>query len=527
VARYARTHGPFTAAACAARLGLGTFVVEQSLKRLAATGRVTPGEFTPVELVDVDAAGAADGARSEWCDTDVLRLLRRRSLAALRREIEPVPPQALGAFLPRWQQIGRSARGVEAVAAAMEQLQGVCIPASAWERLVLPARAADYTPAYLDELCTSGELLWAGGGSVPGGDGWIAFAWAESAPLLLPPPDPDFAAGPLHQRLLDALMGGQAMFFRQLSELVAGGPGAESAPAADADLLTSLWELVWAGLVANDTMAPVRALLAGGGAHRARPAPARARYRTPPRLPASRLSRASLASARSGPPAAAGRWYRLPERDPNPTRRATAQAEALLERHGVVTRGAVMAEGTPGGFAAVYPVLAAMEERGAARRGYFVEGLGAAQFAVPGAVDRLRALADAASGGAAGTLVLAATDPANPYGGALPWPDRVIDSGDTSPGHRPGRKAGAVVVIVDGELAIYVERGGRTLLSFVDSAESLAAAAGALARAVKTGALGPMSVERADGETIHSSPLRNALTEAGFRVTPRGLRLRS
>src|SRR6185369_5843866 len=151
-------------------------------------------------------------------------------------------------------------------------------------------------------------------------------------------------------------------------------------------------------------------------------------------------------------------------RDDNATRRATVLAETLLERHGVLTRGAVMAEGTTGGFAAVYPVLAAMEERGAARRGYFVEGLGAAQFALPGAVDRLRGGTEHRD-----ALVLAATDPANPYGAALPWPERVIDAGDGErAGHRAGRKAGALVVTVDGDLALYVERGGRTLLSYVD-----------------------------------------------------------
>jgi ATP-dependent Lhr-like helicase len=242
-------------------------------------------------------------------------------------------------------------------------------------------------------------------------------------------------------------------------------------------------------------------------------------------LPASRLSRASLATQRSGPPTVAGRWHRLPERDPNPTRRATALAETLLERHGVVTRGAVMAEDTPGGFAAVYPVLAALEERGAARRGYFVEGLGAAQFAVPGAVDRLRAIEEKAADRR--SLVLAATDPANPYGGALPWPERVVEEADPGKGHRPGRKAGALVVTVGGELVIYVERGGRTLLSYTDDPVVLAAAAGSLAAAVRSGALGALSVERADGEMIHNSTLGAALTTAGFRATPRGLRLRA
>jgi ATP-dependent Lhr-like helicase len=275
-------------------------------------------------------------------------------------------------------------------------------------------------------------------------------------------------------------------------------------------------------------------VLGAGGAHRARPSTPRTRYRRP--------GRAAMPT-RTGPPTVAGRWSRLPARDTDPTKRAATLADVLLERHGVVTRGVAAAEGVPGGFAAVYPVLSALEERGAARRGYFVEGLGAAQFAVPGAVDRLRAIADRADrveaveeppgrgrprGGYA--LVLAATDPANPYGAALPWPDRAVDTGEGQPGpaagHRAGRKAGALVVLVGGELTLYVERGGRTLLSFTDDPEALASAAKALADAVHTGALGALSVERADGEGVYTSPLRDALTAAGFRATPRGLRLR-
>jgi ATP-dependent Lhr-like helicase len=229
---------------------------------------------------------------------------------------------------------------------------------------------------------------------------------------------------------------------------------------------------------------------------------------------------------RMGPPTVAGRWSLLPERGADSTRRSHALAEALLDRHGVVTRGAAQAEGVPGGFAAVYRVLAAFEEAGRCRRGYFVEGLGAAQFALPGAVDRLRAL-DPERAGSARTIVLAATDPANPYGAALAWPPRPDRESDAS-GHRPGRKAGALVVLVDGELALYVERGGKTLLSFGDGddAQKLRAAADALALAVRDGLLGRLDVERADGGSVLSSPLGAALEDAGFRATPRGLRLR-
>ncbi|WP_435588512.1 Lhr family helicase [Micromonospora chalcea] len=500
VARYARTHGPFAAATCAARFGLGVFVVEQALRRLAANGRVVSGEFAP------------DTVGTQWCDAEVLRLLRRRSLAALRREIEPVPPRALATFLPRWQQVGSSARGVEAVAAALEQLQGVNVPASALERLVLPARVADYSPAQLDELCASGEVVWAGAGAISGGDGWVTLAYADVAPLLLPPPDEALTLTPLHESVLDALADGQALFFRSLSDRV----GATD----DAALSGAVWDLVWAGHLTNDTLAPLRAALGAGGAHRSRPSAPRTRYRRPGRV---------ALPSRGGPPTMAGRWSRLPERDSDPTRRAAALADLLLERHGVVTRGAVVAEQVTGGFAAVYPVLSALEERGAARRGYFVEGLGAAQFAVPGAVDRIRALADDSQGRGGPAVVLAATDPANPYGAALPWPERVVDSGDgaaPATGHRAGRKAGALVVLVGGDVVLYVERGGRTILSFTDDTDTLGAAGKALADAVHSGALGAISVERADGEAVHASPLRDALTAAGFRATPRGLRLR-
>nr|WP_228532879.1 DEAD/DEAH box helicase [Micromonospora sp. ANENR4] len=500
VARYARTHGPFAAATCAARFGLGVFVVEQALRRLAANGRVVSGEFAP------------DSVGTQWCDAEVLRLLRRRSLAALRREIEPVPPRALAAFLPRWQQVGSSARGVEAVAATVEQLQGVSVPASALERLVLPARVADYSPAQLDELCASGEVVWAGAGAISGGDGWVTLAYADVAPLLLPPPDEALTLTPLHESVLDALADGQALFFRSLSDRV----GATD----DAALSGAVWDLVWAGHLTNDTLAPLRAALGAGGAHRSRASAPRTRYRRPGRV---------ALPSRGGPPTMAGRWSRLPERDIDPTRRAAALADLLLERHGVVTRGAVVAEQVTGGFAGVYPVLSAMEERGAARRGYFVEGLGAAQFAVPGAVDGIRALADDSQGRGGPTVVLAATDPANPYGAALPWPERVVDSGDgaaPATGHRAGRKAGALVVLVGGDLVLYVERGGRTILSFTDDTDTLGAAGKALADAVHSGALGAISVERADGEAVNASPLRDALTAAGFRATPRGLRLR-
>ncbi|MQA26634.1 MAG: ATP-dependent helicase [Micromonosporaceae bacterium] len=532
IGRYARTHAPFTAASCGARYGLPATAVDETLHRLAAAGRLSAGEFTP----------GVSG--EEWCDVEVLRLLRRRSLAALRREIEPAPGQALASFLPGWQHVGAGVSGggsadslgVAGVAAAIEVLQGYPAPASALERLVLPARVSDYTPPQLDELTGSGDVVWAGAGALPGGDGWVILAPVENAPLLLPPPDAAAAEGPVHQAVLEALADGQAMFFRPLAERV----GAVD----DADLAQAIWDLVWSGHLSNDTLAPLRALLSGGGAHRGRPQPGRSRYRRPSRLDRGALGRGGRPAlpSRGGLPTVAGRWHLLPERDLDPTRRAAAIAEVLVERHGVLTRGAVAAEGVAGGFAGVYPVLAALEERGAVRRGYFVEGLGAAQFAAPGAVDQLRDIAEHAERAElrrepAPAIVLAATDPANPYGAALPWPERAVDetgredrpgrSGEHVPtGHRPGRKAGALVVLIGGRLALYVERGGRTVLSYLDDPAALETTAKALADAVRSGALGALSVERSDGAPVRSSPLGQALAAAGFRATPRGLRLR-
>ncbi|MDT4940682.1 MAG: ATP-dependent helicase Lhr and Lhr-like helicase, partial [Pseudonocardiales bacterium] len=507
VSRYARTHGPFVAADVAERLGLGVAVVASALARLAASGRVIQGEFRP------------GGVATEWCDAEVLRAIRRRSLAALRKEVEPVPTAALARFIPAWQGLGaRSARGPDALLRAVEQLAGVPLPASALESLILPSRVADYAPTQLDELTLSGEVVWAGAGSIGSNDGWVAFAPAEIAGLVLPPPDE--ITDPLALMLRDNLAADEAVFFRALLDRIGDG-------ATDSAVAAAVWELVWAGVLTNDTLAPVRALLnsAGRTAHARRPRPPRGRrygrY--------AGLATPSGSPARPTPAGMSGRWSMLPGRDMDPTRRALAAADVLLDRYGVVTRGSVTGERIAGGFAAVYPVLKAAEESGRARRGYFVDGLGAAQFALPGAVDRLRSEArplDARRPDGSAALVLAATDPANPYGAALAWPSapRPADGGR---GHQPARKAGALVVIIDGECALYVERGGRTLLSFSDDAAVLQPAADALALAVRDGALGKLQVERADGVPITASALGEALEAAGFRPTPRGLRLRA
>ncbi|HET6653366.1 MAG TPA: ATP-dependent helicase [Nocardioides sp.] len=532
VGRYARTHGPFTVTDVATRLGLGVAVVQQTLNRLASQGRVLEGEFRPA------------GSGAEWCDADVLRRLRRRSLAALRKEVEPVEPATLGRFLPIWQNVlptGSSTRhrlrGADGVLTVVDQLAGCAVPASALEPLVLGSRVVDYHPALLDELTTTGEVVWGGHGSLPGNDGWTSLHLADSAHLTLPDPAElagDLETTPLHEAILEALAGGGAYFFRQLSTTVGATVGSVDDRAFEA----ALWDLVWSGRLTNDTLAPVRALTSGGRTtHRSRRPPPR--VRTGSRRPA--IGRPELPS-RTGPATAAGRWSLLPAIDTDDTRRAHAAAEGLLERHGVVTRGAVMSERVPGGFAGVYKVLSAFEDSGRCRRGYFVGSLGAAQFGVPGAVDRLRSFSRELSGAEPSSdaapdkrsaVTLAATDPANPYGAALPWPERPVRADDATgtSGHRPGRKAGALVVVVDGDLAVYVERGGKTLLTFTEDAEALGSALGALATAVRQGALGRLTVERADGTSIlagsdRAGALRRALEDAGFVVTPRGLRLR-
>ncbi|MEO3872304.1 ATP-dependent helicase [Nonomuraea sp. B12E4] len=561
VARHARTRGPFHAGTAAARYGLGVAVVTDALRRLAGAGRVVSGEFRP------------GGRGEEWCDAGVLRMLRRRSLARLRKEVEPVAPETLALFLPAWHGItsmgqgsggsgggglgsassggtgpgavgsGGAGRAMDALVHSIELLQGAAVPASALETLVLPSRVPGYHPALLDELTSSGEVMWVGQGSLPGGDGWVSLYFADTAPLLLPEPG-EITMTPVHERVLELLGGGGALFFRGISDQLGS--------LDDAALVAALWDLVWSGRVSGDTLAPLRATLGTG---------------RPAHRPATTRRRRAVLPSRSGPPTVAGRWWLLPPPAADPTQRAHAQAEVLLERHGVVTRGAVTSERLPGGFTPVYQVLRAYEESGRCRRGYFVEGLGGAQFALPGAVDRMRAMAPSiaptgsgdtsgeasgegfglvqegvpgrrgglgqAAGAGSGTfgrvgdrggrraVVLAAADPANPYGAALPWPQHPGDVG-----HKPGRKAGSLVVLVDGHLVLYVERGGKTLLSFADD-ERLQPAVDALALAVRDGALGKLTVERADGASIIESPLAAALEAAGFHPTPRGLRLRA
>ena len=544
IRRYARTHGPFTVDAVAERFGLGVAVARGVLDRLTSSGALLAGEFRP----------GATGP--EWCDAEVLRHIRRRSLAALRSQIEPVSHSALGRFLPGWQSLGAGAgagsgaeSGVDGVLAVIEQLDGLALPASALEPLILGPRVRDYSPAMLDELLAGGEVIWSGRGRAGSRDGWVSLHPADSAGATLPleRPQPE---GPVHLAVVDSLSGG-ALFFRDIVARVkeAAAP-ADPAPADPARAITeaavrdALWDLVWDGVITNDTLAPLRAVLAGGGssgagtAHRSPRASARPRRARLGRTTMAQLNGAVAAGTRT-PPVLAGRWSLVPEPVTDATLRAHAWAETLLLRHGVVTRGAVEAEEIPGGFAAVYKVLAQMEDSGRCRRGYFVDGLGAAQFAAGNTIDRLRTFDDTADdahwpsgAGEPAVRVLAATDPANPYGAALPWP--VSHANGTSAGsgsgagsgHRPGRKAGALVVLVDGVCVLFVERGGRTVLVLDDRAGAVPLAAAALADSVASGAVGPLTVTTLGGEPVHTSPHAASFEAAGFGITPKGLRIR-
>jgi ATP-dependent Lhr-like helicase len=468
--RYAKGRGPFTTREAAERFGLEPRAVEELLAGLERDDKLVRGELRP------------GGTEREWCEPDVLRRLRRASLAALRREVEPTEQAALGRFLPHWHGIDRRATLRE----ALVPLQGLALPVALWESDVLPRRVPAYQPAQLDALCASGEVVWVGAGLDR-----VALFFREDAAALgrpggaLPAPD-----GDAHERIR-AVLRRSAEFWYDLVTATELDPG---------EALPALWDLVWAGEVTNDAWTPLRAgRRSGVTAARDRRGRRFSRHRA------------------SGITATQGRWSltdRLfPER---PERRALA--ELLLERHGIVTRDAVRGEGVPGGYGAVYGELKALETLGVCRRGYFVEGLGGAQFALPGAVERLRELRPREDEEKE-PLVLAAADPAQPYGAAIPWPRRA--------GARAARVAGAQVILLGGEAALFVERGGRSLVPLRDPDEAwLRPALGALVRYVRGGGAKRLAVERFDGKPVAETDLMPLLVEVGFVAGPRRAVLR-
>jgi ATP-dependent Lhr-like helicase len=496
VARYARTHGPFTTAQLHARYGVDPCAV---LERLERDGEIVRGELHP----------NGRPGEPEWCDTEVLRRLRRASLAALRKEIEPADQRALAAFLPSWQGVDRhpaAGAGIDRLREALVPLQGLALPAEVWERDVLPRRIGAYSPAWLDQLCASGEVVWLGAGTLGRSTGRVALYFREDAEAIgrvgggragtgsrgaAVPEEPEHQL--VRERLLEA-----PCFFTDLLADVALEPEA---------VQEALWDLVWAGEVTNDAFAPLRA---------PRLTLARARHG------AHRHGSRRFGTRRSGASAVVqGRWAltdTIFRREPEVGQRRRTLAELLLERYGIVTREQVLAEGIPGGFSILYDALSQLETLGVCRRGYFVEGLGGAQFALPGAVERLRAQRAVEE---SAPLVLAATDPAQPFGAALPWPRR-----DEEGARKPARVRGAYVVLAGAEPVLYVEKGGRGIATLVDHGDPrLVPAFEALAQFVTGGRGRKLSLERVDGEPVVGSPLESLLIEVGFRAGPSKLTL--
>jgi ATP-dependent Lhr-like helicase len=485
--RYARTHGPFTTAEFAARYGLGRAMAEALLRTLAAAGRLLEGEFRP------------GGAGREWCDADVLQTIRRRSLAKLRKEVEPVEPAVLARLVTSWQGLVRRRAGLDALLDAIENLQAAPLPASILESEILSARVDGYAPGDLDALAASGEVVWRGVEPVGDRDGRVALYLTDHLPRLWRPA-PAAELSEREQAILDDLKRQGASFFASLHEAAGGGyPG---------ETVDALWDLVWKGVVTNDTFHALRAFTRAPGR---RPRKRERGGRTP-----------QFRSRRIAPPSAEGRWSLLAERVPSPasdTQWSTAMAQQLLARYGVVTREVAAAEGIVGGFGAVYDVLKALEDAGRVRRGYFV-GVGATQFALPPALELLRSLRDVPD--EPETLVIAATDTANPYGTTLKWP--AFAKG-------PTRTVGALVILVNGALAAYVPRGGRQLTVFLPEDEPARSTTGrALARALAALARdehrGGLLLAEINGREPAEHPLAPFLIEAGFNPSAMGFQMR-
>jgi ATP-dependent Lhr-like helicase len=453
------------------------------------------------------------GSEREWCDPEVLRRLRRASLASLRKEVEPAEQVALARLLPAWQGVDASppgGAGIDRLREVLVPLQGLALAPDVWERDVLPRRVGAYSPTWMDALCSGGELVWVGAGSLGRSSGKVAFYFREDARWLGPPPNKaEPPADALHGALRERLERGAAFW----ADLLADVSEVDGRAVEPVELQEALWDLVWGGEVTNDAFAPLRA-----------PRLTLAKQREQQ----ARGRRFAGRRRRPGAPQIQGRWSLtgpLFADAPSHGPKLRAIAELLLERYGIVTRETVLAEGIPGGFASLYSELTNLETLGTARRGYFVEGLGGAQFALPAAVERLRGLrADEP----AGPLVLAATDPANPYGASLPWPARDDEAG----GRRPARVAGAYVVTIDAAPVLYLERGGKGLISLRDPLGPADEPAGwvrealeALADHVARGRLKRLGLERFDGESVIGSPIGALLIELGFRQSPRKLTL--
>ncbi|MBV8516865.1 MAG: DEAD/DEAH box helicase [Acidobacteria bacterium] len=480
VLRYARTHGPFTPHDVAQRYALGIAVVTHALERFVERGRLIEGEFRP------------GGTQREWCEADVLRTIRRRSLAKLRKEAEPVDPSVLARLFTNWQGVTRKRRGLDALLEVVETLQGFPMAASIFESEILASRVDDYKPSDLDTLSAAGEIVWVGVEPLGERDGRIALYLTDHLPLLVP------AREPVESPLVDYLRARGASFFAQMQAEVGGFP---------AELIDTLWDLVWKGAVTNDTFHALRAFTRTS---KTRSAPARA---------------GAFRSRRVAPASTQGRWSLVPSAAGNDTQRANALAHQLLARYGVVTREAPALENIFGGFSAVYPILKAMEDAGRIRRGYFVAGLGATQFASGGAIDLLRGMRDEPE--EIERVFLAATDPANPYGAIVPWPESAVASARTL-----SRSVGAHVILVNGLMAGYLSRGEKQLFLFLPEDEPsrgnvARAVAQTLASLVRDGSRRALLLGEINDEPAARSPLAPFLVEEGFVATAMGYQLRN
>ena len=502
VARYARTHGPFTAADVAARWGIGAASVTTALERLVANGKAVTGTFMPSSIAG-RARGRTSSAPLEYCDAEVLRVLKRKTLARLRKAIEPVTADVFARFLADWQGIVApddaraqrlAASPVDSLVRAIAQLEGCPIPASVLETEVFPARVPGYRPYMLDQLLGSGEVVWAGLEPIGSHDGRIALYRADREPLLARS-GAEAPSTALHTTLRELFEKRGALFFAEIKR---------SVPMYPQEVLGALWDLVWAGEITNDTLEPLRALRTAG-------------------VREDRRGRPRPRPAHRGPPGSEGRWSLRRsrwERVPSSTERATAIARAMLERYGIVLREAPHAEGLPGGFANVYDVYRALEDQGRVRRGYFVAERGATQFALPGAEERLRAKRPDDED--ARTLVLGATDPANPWGSLLPWPREPREAGadGAGPGRSAQRVPGARVIMHDGKLLAWLGRGNQSILTFLPRDEPDAShAARALASAlvgIARRRVGASILATIDGAPAPESPLAKVLGEHGF-----------
>ena len=513
VRRYARTHGPFTTREAADRFALDAEAVEAALRQLAHEGRVLEGGFRP------------GGLHREWCDAEMLRLIRRKSLAKLRREVEPVEQHTLARFLTHWQGLlspRRSGHGhLDALLDAIESLQGAPLPASLLESAILPARIAEYASAGLDTLIAAGEVTWAGVEPIGERDGRIALFLADKFPLLMQQRPQTEPLTEREEKLLSVLESTGASFFDALHAAVGGGyPG---------ETIDALWNLVWRGLITNDSLHALRAYIA-------KPDSARA----PRRLQTGAVFR----SRKTTPPTAQGRWSLLPVRaqkgsenaGPSATEASHALALQLLNRYGVLMRESVAAENVPGGFSAVYDVLKALEESGRIRRGYFVAGLGATQFALPAAVDLLRQLRTAPPEEKPEFVQLAAADPANPYGSVLRWPELPVADEDSESAPRLlTRSAYAEVILRNGQLVAWLRRGNPNVLVFLPPEEpERSQAASGLAHflcargqeRMRGGSHQGVLITTINGQPVAAHPMARFLMDAGFHPGPLGMHLR-